>query len=313
MSTQQRIEAESHKDPDTLEREIEQKRANIDDIVHALENKLSPGQIFDRVLGYAKGNGGELVANLGDSIKGNPMAALLASIGIAWLVSGKRPARARSAYSYSSGYDAWQGAAHGSRQGRDSDDGMHLKERAGQLKDKAADGAGQLKDKAAELRDGMSDSLHDARERFDDMRDSLGERAHQAGDAVRHTAQSAQQSFEHMLREQPLAVAAIGIAAGALLGALLPNTRQEDEWLGRSSDQLKHRGRELAEQGIERAEHELDAFGEQQQGMSQRSGASPSAGSSTTSDRQPPLGRQGGGIDSGVGARPAAPPPPRSH
>jgi ElaB/YqjD/DUF883 family membrane-anchored ribosome-binding protein len=292
MSTQQRIEVESHKDPDTLEREIEQKRADIDGIVHALENKLSPGQIFDRVLSYAKGNGGELVANLGSSIKGNPLAALLTSIGLAWLMSGKRPARARPSHSYSSGYDAWRSDT------RDSDEGVHLKERAG-----------QLKDKAAHLRDDVSDTLHGARERLDDMRDSVSERAHDASDAVRHTARNAQQSFEQMLREQPLAVAAIGIAAGALLGAMLPTTRQEDEWIGRRSDQLKRRGRELAEQGLERAEHELDAHGGQANAASQRPDSGARQSTASSSEGQAPSARHAS--DSGLG-NPASP-PSRSH
>jgi ElaB/YqjD/DUF883 family membrane-anchored ribosome-binding protein len=293
MSTQQRIETESHKDPDILEREIEQKRAEIDGIVHALENKLSPGQMFDRVLGYAKGNGGELLGNLGDSIKGNPLAALLTSIGLAWLMSGRQPARApRPSHSYSSGYDAWR-SEHG------SSDGMHLKERAG-----------ALKDRAAHLRDEMSEGLDDARERLGDMRDDIGERAQHASEAVRHTARNAQQSLEHMLREQPLAVAAIGIAAGALIGAMLPPTRQEDDWLGRGSDQLKQRGRALAEQGLERAEHELEAAGEQSRSSSRTTsmGGSTMGGSTQQSSSQP-----SSPLDRWSCAHAAQPPSPRSH
>jgi ElaB/YqjD/DUF883 family membrane-anchored ribosome-binding protein len=301
MSTQQRIEAESHKDPDILEREIEQKRAEIDGIVHALENKLSPGQMFDRVLAYAKGNGGELLGNLGDSIKGNPLAALLTSIGLAWLMSGRQPARARPSHSYSSGYDAWR-TEHG------SNDGMHLKERAG-----------ALKDRAAHLRDEMSEGLHDARERLGDMRDDIGERAHHASEAVRHTARNAQQSLEQMLREQPLAVAAIGIAAGALIAALLPPTRQEDEWLGRGSDQLKQRGRALAEQGLERAEHELEAAGEQTRSSSRTTsmggstmGGSTMGGSTTDGSTRQSSSQPSSPLDRGSGAH-AAPPSSRSH
>src|SRR5690606_32437263 len=44
MSTQSRIDAEARKDPETLEREIDQKRSDINHLVEALESKLSPGQ-----------------------------------------------------------------------------------------------------------------------------------------------------------------------------------------------------------------------------------------------------------------------------
>ncbi|MNH30911.1 hypothetical protein D3C79_912290 [compost metagenome] len=52
-----------------------------------------------------------------------------------------------------------------------------------------------------------------------------------------------------MLQEQPLVLAALGIALGAALGAALPGTRKEDELMGASSDRLtdalKTKGSEL--------------------------------------------------------------------
>ncbi len=44
MSTANDIDREAQKDPETLEREIDQQRADISNIVHALEDKLSPGR-----------------------------------------------------------------------------------------------------------------------------------------------------------------------------------------------------------------------------------------------------------------------------
>ena len=55
MSTRSRIEMESHKDPHTLEREIDTKRAEIRGAVEALEHKLSPGELFERALEVAPG------------------------------------------------------------------------------------------------------------------------------------------------------------------------------------------------------------------------------------------------------------------
>lgn len=315
MSTQQRIETESHKDPNTLEREIEQKRTEIDGIVHALENKLSPGQMFDKMLGYAKGNGGELMTKLGDSIKANPLAVLLTSVGIAWLMSGRQPAMSHASHSYAQRDDAWRAEAYGSptADGDSEGGGMHLKERAG-----------DLKDKAAHMRDSVYDTMHGARERLGDMRHSVGDRAHHASEAVRESAHHARQTYEQMMREQPLAVAAVGIAAGALLGALLPPTRQEDQWIGRSSDQVKQRGREFAEQGLDRARHELEARGEGASDgsstMSSGTGRSQSTASQSSSSMGSRSSASAAGAHSGgspsdtAGTRSAGPvPPPRSH
>ncbi len=50
MSTGNQINVEAQKDPAELEREIDQKRADIGNIVHALESKLSPGELIDTPL-----------------------------------------------------------------------------------------------------------------------------------------------------------------------------------------------------------------------------------------------------------------------
>jgi ElaB/YqjD/DUF883 family membrane-anchored ribosome-binding protein len=65
--------------------------------------------------------------------------------------------------------------------------------------------------------------------------------------------QSSAAQVENAMEEYPLAVG-IGFAAlGALIGVLLPRTRQEDELLGEQSDELvratKEKGEELLERG----------------------------------------------------------------
>ncbi|HAN52132.1 MAG TPA: hypothetical protein DCQ75_03590, partial [Pseudomonas sp.] len=89
MSTHNQIDLEAQKDPSTLEREIDQQRAEIGNIVHALESKLSPGQMIDTALGYAKGGGGEFLHNLSDTVKANPVPTLLTGIGLVWLMAGQ--------------------------------------------------------------------------------------------------------------------------------------------------------------------------------------------------------------------------------
>lgn len=77
------------KNPDDLERDIDARRANIENIVDALENKLSPGQLFDQALAFTKNNGGEFFNNLGTSIKNNPVPVILATVGVGWLMLGE--------------------------------------------------------------------------------------------------------------------------------------------------------------------------------------------------------------------------------
>src|SRR5690606_10205189 len=83
---------DSRKDPDELEREIDETRAEVQATLYALERKLSPEQLLDRTLGRVRSDGGEFVHNLSESVKNNPMPLLLTSIGLAWMMmsNGRR-------------------------------------------------------------------------------------------------------------------------------------------------------------------------------------------------------------------------------
>ncbi|GGJ92057.1 DUF3618 domain-containing protein [Pseudomonas matsuisoli] len=232
MSTQSRIEAESHKDPATLEREIDQQRDSITNLVNALENKLSPGQLLDQALSYTKGHGGEFASNLGQTVKANPVPTLLTTVGLAWMMMGQRQ------------------PAPG--------EGMHLDEKADGVRASAHD----ARDKVAQASDHLKHKASDARHR-------MGNAGHQASDALRQQSDRARAGFQHLLQEQPLVLGALGMAIGAMLGAGVPGTRQEDQLMGKASDQLKDRAKHKAQEGYERvAEKGTDAAHELNERMS---------------------------------------------
>lgn len=221
----------ANKSPEMLEREIEQKRANIDQIINALENKLSPGEIVDTALSFARGNGAQFLGNLGHSIKANPVPSLLTSIGLLWLITGQnRQPR----------FDA----------ANDDQGTGRLGSVAADLAHKASD----LKQQSAELKAKGQHLVHKVGETLGSSRERLGTSASRMADTLKQQAQHARGSFDHLLHEQPLALGAVGIAVGALLGASLPRTRQEDRLLGATSDTLTRKAKALAEQGYEKAQ-----------------------------------------------------------
>lgn len=57
--------------------------------------------------------------------------------------------------------------------------------------------------------------------------------------------------FWTFVQEQPLVAAALGLAFGAFLAALLPRTRTENAMLGGASDELKERARAAAKEEAE--------------------------------------------------------------
>ncbi|KUM42885.1 DUF3618 domain-containing protein [Pseudomonas sp. EpS/L25] len=231
MSLATQIDQESRKNPDELEREIDQKREHIEDLVGALENRLSPGQLFDQALAYTKGHGGEFAQNLGNTLKANPVPAVLTSVGLLWLALGQDRAPVP--------------ATAGSP-----------------LKDKLSGALDAVANSAGHTRDSLSRGSHDARDKVTGLGESVSAKAAETGERLSDTAAHAKDTladqaqqlkgtFETLLREQPLVVGVLGIALGALLGASLPRTKTEDRTLGKHSDTLTTKAKELANSGYE--------------------------------------------------------------
>jgi hypothetical protein len=97
---------ESKKDPATLEREIDQTRAEMNQTLNALERKLSPGELLDESLTYVRQHGGDLLSSVGNTIRENPGPALLTGAGLAWMVlASSRPRTALKARTVDYEYD----------------------------------------------------------------------------------------------------------------------------------------------------------------------------------------------------------------
>ncbi|MFG0334236.1 MAG: DUF3618 domain-containing protein, partial [Maioricimonas sp. JB049] len=75
--------------------------------------------------------------------------------------------------------------------------------------------------------------------------------------------------------EYPLAVGAGVLAAGLLVGLLLPRTRREDEWMGETSDRLIRRAQEEGEEMLERGQQVAARTAEAAMDEAERQGLSP--------------------------------------
>lgn len=71
-----------------LQREIEADRQRIEEKLHAIQERMSPGQLMDEMLEYAKSSGGaEYLSNLGVALKANPIPVALMGVSLAWLLA----------------------------------------------------------------------------------------------------------------------------------------------------------------------------------------------------------------------------------
>jgi ElaB/YqjD/DUF883 family membrane-anchored ribosome-binding protein len=240
---------DARKDPATLEREIDQTRANMDRTLGALERKFSPGQLLDQAMEFARENGGEFANNLGRSVKENPVPALLTAVGIAWMVASSN----RPKPSLADAYD--------DRYARDDLNASGFDDTG--YEDDAGDQKEGLTDKAQRLKASAEGSLSDAgqrvksaaeraRQKLASTKDTVSAGLRRSSGTAQLQTQRVREGFNSLLTEQPLLLGALGIAVGAAIGAVLPATEQEDRLFGSARDkalsEVKQRGTETYEQ-----------------------------------------------------------------
>ncbi|MBA2238752.1 MAG: DUF3618 domain-containing protein [Lysobacter sp.] len=224
MSTEtNNIRIQSQKDPAQLEHEIDQQRDHISELVDALGSKLSPGEIFERALGYGKGGGREFASNLGETIKANPVPAVLTAAGMLWLYAGTRD------------------GAGTTTAGTTTNAGLGSTATIGSGQDKP-----RMGERVQHMREGVSEKAR-----------NVGRSAHDAVGTAKVKAQSgahrASEGFQHMLHDNPMTLGAMAVVAGALIGSMLPVTRKEHKLMGETSDKLTERARGKARSGLDAA------------------------------------------------------------
>ncbi len=247
-----KYEAQASTDPGSrssadLERDVRQSRAQVEDTLDAIQDRLSPGQWMDQVAHYVRDNGGDFARNFGHVVRQNPVPAALVGVGLVWMMLGSRrrngqePATAPEDY-----FDPdWPEVGAGPGQfGSEADEPTAGLNEAAESSWRAAKRAGGRMGRFADS----------ARERAASMGASVGEQARRTGAQARHYRGRAREGFLHTLQRQPLVLGALGLAAGAVLGAALPATRREDELMGETSDHLKQGAWAAGREGYARAE-----------------------------------------------------------
>ena len=71
--------------------------------------------------------------------------------------------------------------------------------------------------------------------------------------SARDQWQRARGGLDSLVNEQPLALGAIGLAIGAILGAAAPRTRLEEETMGEASRNLTEKAKEVGSQKLDQA------------------------------------------------------------
>src|SRR5690606_19907418 len=269
-----------------LEREAEAVRAQMTETADSLQRKLSPGQLVDEMTSYFKNSDGRVALdNFKTQVRDNPLPLALVGAGLAWLFMGGGPssdklaAQRRSRFERTdfgryqgdypeghweddvrdgeragdsmrrmagSGYSTGSGFAEGSYDEGSSDSSMMDKVGSAysSATDAASSAASAISDKASSAAGAVSDMASRSRQRMHDTR-------HYASDSMHNAGSRAQRMFSDTLDKEPLILGAIGLAVGAAIGAMMPRTRMEEEYLRPYAEKASDTVKDVAQQGMD--------------------------------------------------------------
>ncbi len=226
--------------PEDIENDIERTRAEVSSTIDAIQEKLTPGEMMDQALRYLRAHGaGDFGRNLGRQVRDNPLPVALVGLGVAWLAMGGRrhgdpPAREDASpirpYPVSTAHD----------------DG----EAGERVRDTLSDAAGRVKDSVSGAARRARELAHDAGSRLGGVGGDVRMRAGALQGRTRMQVERARERTLRMADEQPLVLAAVGVAIGAAIGAALPSTRREDTLLGTTRDGLLEGAGDVARDGL---------------------------------------------------------------
>jgi hypothetical protein len=208
---------DARKDPATLEREIDQTRANMERTLGALERKLSPGQLLDQAVSFGREHVGDFTTTLAQSVRDNPMPAIITAVGNVWMVASSSRPKSSAGYDYNDSYelerdiedhnDSAELDATGDDQGAFS----RVGERTKASTEGVLAGAGE---KVRAVAEGARQKLAGSRQTLASSRGGLQETIksgmRRTTDTAHAQAQQAREGFNTLLAEQPLVLGAFG-------------------------------------------------------------------------------------------------------
>lgn len=236
---------------DELVSDIEETRGEMTGTLGEIGDRLEPGHLVDQAKQNVRdatiGRVEEAVDAAGetargmtdmvlDTIKQNPIPAAVAGIGLALLWKNRSDGGAEQrdygrfgAYGrYYSGPDAGQGVGRA-------------------MGDAVGDAAGNA-------RQAVGDAAGTVGQTVGDVADTVGQTAGDVVQRGQYAARQAGMQLGDLLESNPLALGVVALGAGAAIGVIVPESRQENEWFGEASDQVTDTVQQQASKTMDKVE-----------------------------------------------------------
>ncbi|MBB5716848.1 DUF3618 domain-containing protein [Sphingomonas aerophila] len=243
--------ADATDDTDQIERDLAQTRERMDRRLDELGDRLAPNQLVNDALAHVTGgDGADFTQTLIAKAKANPIPAVLAGVGIAWLLASNqnKQSRARPADLPTRLRDAEAGVVRL----QDEHPDVHAS-RVDDARGQVLGIARSASDTAASYGQRVKDAMASASQ-------TLLEKSHDLRSGTSSTV--ARHGGARGLASNPVVLGSAAALVGLVAGALIPLSNQEEDALGNVAGQLRTKGRALAQDLTDRgAQVASDALG----------------------------------------------------
>lgn len=225
--------------------EIDETRREMASTLNELGDRLTPGHLVDQAkenvreatIGRLEDTTRGISDMVFETIKRNPIPTAMAGVGLAMLWRNRSQ------------------QANGDRLHPNSYQGMpstsYFSDQQQGLGSKVGDAASKVGDAASTVGDGVGGAVSSI---ADGAQQATGEVVDRAG----ATAQQVGWKLDSFMQANPLAMGAIAVGTGAVIGSLIPETDPEREILGDASRQVGNRLTEAVGQATSKAEETFD-------------------------------------------------------
>jgi hypothetical protein len=228
-----------------LQNEADVARAGLSTALDDLRNSVTTTAITNGAMTFAKEGSNAVARAAIDRAMASPLAAMLIGAGVVMLMANKSTPVGGAV---EKGNETIRHAATaigsmGSKLATAAADGYAAtRETTGSVLDTAKDTAGKVSSTATQATDAVSGAYDKAKETVAKSQ----EQGQQALEDAQKLVADTQTRLESFAREQPVLVAALGLAFGAALGASLPITEAERKYMGAAGKAATDKGTDMA-------------------------------------------------------------------
>ena len=244
---------------------VEELRSQLTDTANHVREAVSPSTIKRQVTEYVRESGDNLLHSLQRRVRENPLQAVAVGAGLAYplfnlmraipaplLLIGAGLALSRSTAVREATDQAMTQARDTFADATDS-----ARRTLHDMRDAAGSALERGSEFASSVADGISNTARDAAASIkgsaDASRQTGSESFNAAGEKISTLASQTKQTLNSAYDQNPLLIAGIGLAVGALIASSLPSTQVENRVFGDTSEKLRRRAADAAAQGLETA------------------------------------------------------------